>query len=828
MKRLLTCSILIALLVLLSNPIQAQTWTAQTSAADNQWNDIVYSSEKSLFVAVSRDGTNRVMTSSDGITWTARTAPASTWQSVTYASWSASVNNKALTSNVATLTTSAAHNFSVGMSVTVTGVDAKFNGTYTITGVPSTTTFTYAKTAGNVSSAAVSPVGTASAGWFVAVGTGCVMTSPDGITWTARTPAAANGAYNGIAYGNGIFVASNTNTGAGSDFMTSPNGVTWTSLVPPVKSSWRGLTFGNGLFVSVAASASKDSFTVMTSNNGSTWTVRTGAVNNSWYSVVYGNGLFVAVSITGTGNRVMTSPDGISWTSRTSAADNQWYDVTLGDGRFIAVAQSGTGNRVMTSEDGINWSTETSAVDNNWRGVAYGKGCFAAVANTGTGNRVMTRSENMYLGSSGDGAALAISPLSNSNGQSLVIWRGGASGATTDWASAANWVGGVPTSTDIVFVEPNGNGFQPVLDANRSIGSLNFNGAMKKVALGPYQLTLSDTVYRSDAANYFQTNNTGSLKLAIPSNKGFTFPVGNSSYNPVTITNNTGTADDFSVRVADEVLIGGTGGNPINLPLVNRTWHIGKTNGSANAGNGVDFVFQWNPAEETGGISTFALNHHNDTAWAFATATGSQTTSGTNLKTLTFTGYKGTFSPFSIGGDASPLPVKLLYFTAECKPQGSTLLGWATASEINSAYFELQRSDDMLHWSLLETIPALGYHSSTYHYPKVLDSEPGKATRYYRLKQVDYNGEHEYFNAIAARCPVSTTTITLYPNPTAEQLNIQGAQVGESWEILNMTGLQIRTGTIKEESLQSISILDLPAGLYRINLPTTSLQFIKK
>jgi hypothetical protein len=71
------------------------------------------------------------------------------------------VNNKALTSNVATLTTSAAHNYLDGDVVTVTGVDATFNGTFNIIAVPTSTTFTYAKTAANVTSAAVSPTGTA-------------------------------------------------------------------------------------------------------------------------------------------------------------------------------------------------------------------------------------------------------------------------------------------------------------------------------------------------------------------------------------------------------------------------------------------------------------------------------------------------------------------------------------------------------------------------------------------------------------------------------------------------------------------------------------------
>jgi len=77
-----------------------------------------------------------------------------------YPAITVSISNKALTSNIATLTTSAAHGLTVGMTITVTDVDATFNGEYRITTVPTTTTFTYAKTASNVTSTAVSPVGT--------------------------------------------------------------------------------------------------------------------------------------------------------------------------------------------------------------------------------------------------------------------------------------------------------------------------------------------------------------------------------------------------------------------------------------------------------------------------------------------------------------------------------------------------------------------------------------------------------------------------------------------------------------------------------------------
>jgi hypothetical protein len=63
------------------------------------------------------------------------------------------VSNKALASNVATITTSETHGFAVGDIAVITGVDSTFNGTHYVTGVPTTTTFTFAKENANVTSA---------------------------------------------------------------------------------------------------------------------------------------------------------------------------------------------------------------------------------------------------------------------------------------------------------------------------------------------------------------------------------------------------------------------------------------------------------------------------------------------------------------------------------------------------------------------------------------------------------------------------------------------------------------------------------------------------
>jgi asparagine N-glycosylation enzyme membrane subunit Stt3 len=68
---------------------------------------------------------------------------------------SKSISNSARTLTTATITTSTAHTFRVGDSVTVAAVTATaLNGTFTITAVPTTTTFTYTTTSSGTIAAA--------------------------------------------------------------------------------------------------------------------------------------------------------------------------------------------------------------------------------------------------------------------------------------------------------------------------------------------------------------------------------------------------------------------------------------------------------------------------------------------------------------------------------------------------------------------------------------------------------------------------------------------------------------------------------------------------
>ena len=300
------------------------TWTARSAAEANQWSSVTFGN--GTFVAVSNSGTNRVMTSTDGITWTPRSVPASSWASVTYGN---------------------------GVFVAVAGF-----GTDRIMTSPDGVTWT--------------PRGSSTDSWagitfgnntFVAVasmGTNRVMTSTDGITWTNRSvPTGGIQGWSAVTWGNNKFVAISF-TGFNDRVMTSPDGVTWTYAQAIHNGNWSSIAYGNNLFVATASNSGMSSDYVMTSSDGITWTPRTAAAAVSWASVVYGGGKFVAVASSGS-NRVMTSTDGITWTGHTAADASGWSSVTYGNGLYVAVASNGSGSRVMTSGALVAPTTTTTA-----------------------------------------------------------------------------------------------------------------------------------------------------------------------------------------------------------------------------------------------------------------------------------------------------------------------------------------------------------------------------------------------------------------------------------------------------------------------------------
>lgn len=179
----------------------------------------------------------------------------------------------------------------------------------------------------------------------------------------------ADNDWEGVAYGNGLFVAVSS-TGSGNRVMTSADGISWTPRTSASDSDWQAVTYGNNLFVAVGTNA------VMTSTDGITWTSRT-AVNGSWDSVAGCGGMFVAVSSV-TSPYVMSSSDGITWTQRTPSFGWDHQQVACRETPLVFVSSSHLG-RVWYSNDGITWSQGSQGHIVHIHAKAYG-----TVSGTGT------------------------------------------------------------------------------------------------------------------------------------------------------------------------------------------------------------------------------------------------------------------------------------------------------------------------------------------------------------------------------------------------------------------------------------------------------------
>jgi hypothetical protein len=115
----------------------------------------------------------------------------------------------------------------------------------------------------------------------------------NGVTWVAGGNLPASAAWQGLAFGNGIWVAvaRNSNIIATS----TDNGATWIQRTAPKTANWNNVTFGGGLFVIAGDGTS----TIMVSSDGITWAQKNMLSNAYWYSMAYGNGAFVTLSYGG-------------------------------------------------------------------------------------------------------------------------------------------------------------------------------------------------------------------------------------------------------------------------------------------------------------------------------------------------------------------------------------------------------------------------------------------------------------------------------------------------------------------------------------------------
>ncbi|MFL5728886.1 MAG: sugar-binding protein [Cytophagaceae bacterium] len=163
----------------------------------------------------------------------------------------------------------------------------------------------------------------------------------------------------------------------------------------------------------------------------------------------------------------------------------------------------------------------------------------------------------------------------------------------------------------------------------------------------------------------------------------------------------------------------------------------------------------------------------------------------------------------------NPMPVTLITFTGDYE-NGNVVLSWATATEINNSKFIIERSGDLSAWNAIGEKTGAGNTTSIVHY-SFADDEPLEGIAYYRLKQVDVNGNFVYSNIIAVG--IEPQSVSIMPNPFDDVLNIRSNIKGNiDIFIYDLLG-RLLYYTCREADHGTLSIQpDLASGAYVITL----------
>jgi hypothetical protein len=317
-------------------------------------------------------------------------------------------------------------------------------------------------------------------------------------------------------------------------------------------------------------------------------------------------------------------------------------------------------------------------------------------------------------------------------------------------------------------------------------------------------------------------------------NTAFTFPIGKAGYYaPAGISAPGVVTDAFTAEY-----INAAGPNrhlkPPSLDHISgcEYWNIERTTGTSN----VRVVLSWDTPRScgVGNLSDLRVTHYLPTPiWEdltqgdFAGNTTGTTTAGTIITPYPVTDFNTVIFTLATSTIQNPLPVRLLTFRA--RYNGRTVdLNWATATEINSDYFLMERSTDGINFSAIGRVQAAGNSSVRLNYAGE-DRQPLNGVSYYRLKMYDRNGGFEYSSV--ERIIIQGQLLTVIPTVTSNgRVNVQLSALPDgnpSLQLFDIAGRMVWktnvTGTVIPVDLSTYA-----KGMYVLRLVTNDGQWAEK
>lgn len=180
---------------------------------------------------------------------------------------------------------------------------------------------------------------------------------------------------------------------------------------------------------------------------------------------------------------------------------------------------------------------------------------------------------------------------------------------------------------------------------------------------------------------------------------------------------------------------------------------------------------------------------------------------------------------FPFNGGTAPLSVKLLSFDAKLQTDNTVQLEWVTAQEKDVDFYKIERSYNASEWTFVGQQKPVATGNIGEQKYNLLDAQPGKGIIYYRLTEIDLNGNTTTAPIRFVRLDDGRLTASsVYPNPNdGKHINISSTLFSEgktTISIISIDGKLHYREEVNDANATVVTIVapDLAAGHYFINL----------
>lgn len=460
----------------------------------------------------------------------------------------------------------------------------------------------------------------------------------------------------------------------------------------------------------------------------------------------------------------------------------------------------------------------------------------------GSGAMTMTNSDLTLNGSWTIGSGVTVN---NSNNRNIVM--------AGSWTNNGTYNGGTGTVTFNGTSTQNISGSTSLYDmvVNKSAGTVTLTGSGTTSVTNSVTLTSGNVVTSSthllslpaaatinggSASSYI----AGPVRKVMNAGTSVTFPLGSitpARYRPAGI-GGTSAADTWTIEyVGKNPTTDGYNNatmNTTNLRKVSEFeyWNISRA-GSSSANLTLSYNTGSYLGSNIGNVNNLRVGHWDGTRWDVPGGTVSYSQSGTDVTGTVSVTNVTSFSPFTLASTdfTSPLPVSWLSFDVSWVNNKATLL-WKTSMEKNNDHFEIERSEDGVTYYKVGTKDGSGSTNIEHTYQFVDVSAAPSQRHYYRIRQVDYDGQAAYSPIRQLSAIKNLTELAnrwgIYPNPAKETETVTLALYDATYAtastqitITNMNGQEAFRAVGAWDTVSALAagqLGDLKSGVYVITI----------